>query len=203
MNGKNEENARAEYSAAHDAYMHYDNFTWQVGSVLIAGIFVYWGFIISNPLGLLSVLLGNLTICLFMSCWLLYAEHNRQIYLFKLHRIHELEAQLGLSQHRRFKKWPDQGKVYVLNQPTGHYIDDAIYVIVSLGGLLPSLLEKDSSQWFWHHWLFLVLTVLIVIAVIWRVHYVDAKTKDQIENIEKKASKALSETPNNELRATR
>lgn len=191
MTGKDEENARAEYSAAHDAYIHYDNFTWQVGAVLIAGIFVYWGFIISNPPGLPSVLLGNLTICLFMSCWLLYAGHNRQIYVYKLHRIYELEAQLGLSQHRRFRKWPDQEKVYVLNQPTGHYIDDAIYVVVSLGGLLPSLLVNDrtSWKWFWYHWLLLVLTGIIVIAVICRVHYVDAKTKDRIKILEKEATR--------------
>jgi hypothetical protein len=30
----------AEYSATNDAYMHYDNFNWQVGSVLVAGSFV-------------------------------------------------------------------------------------------------------------------------------------------------------------------
>ena len=192
MNGKDEEaNARVEYSATHDSYMHYDNFTWQVGAVLIAGIFVYWGFIVSNPPGLTSVLLGNLTICLLMSCWHLYAGHNRQIYMFKLHRIYELEAQLGLLQHRRFREWPDKERVYVLNQPTGHYIDDAIYVIVSFGGLLPSLFGICTRGWKWfcYHWLLLVLTVIIVVAVVCRVHYIDAKTKARIKSLDREAAK--------------
>jgi len=36
-NAECNENARVEYAAANDTYMHYDNFSWQVGSVLLAG----------------------------------------------------------------------------------------------------------------------------------------------------------------------
>lgn len=132
------ENARIEYSAAQDAYLHYDNFAWQVGGVLIAGAFVYWGFIISTPPGLLPVLIGNLLVCLLMSIWLFYAEHNRQIYLYKLHRIHELEFELGMYQHRRFKEWPNEKKLYILDGPAGHCLNYGIYGLVSLGGLVPT-----------------------------------------------------------------
>ena len=184
MNEIDKQNARVEYSATQDAYLHYDNFTWQVGAVLIAGIFVYWGFIISNPTSVLVILLGNLVICLLMSCWLLYAEHNRQIYLFKLHRIHELEKQLGFLQHRRFKEWHNQKRVYILNQPVGHYLDYIIYVIVTTGGLAPGLLVEER-KWYWYHWILLWLTILIVVTVFLRVHYVDKKTKIQLKELEK------------------
>ena len=198
MIGDVDENARVEYSAAHDAYMHYDNFTWQVGAVLIAGIFVYWGFVVSGQPELLPVLLGNLVVCLFMSCWLLYAEHNRQIYLFKLHRIHELEAHLGLCQHRRFKEWPDQKKVYSLTGATGHYIDDAIYVLISLGGLLPSLSAQSATAQMWscYHWLILVLTVSVVISVICYVHCLDREAKNLTLKLEKETSGPASDTSN-------
>lgn len=40
------ENARTEYTVANNAYLHYDNFAWQVGAILIAGSFAYWGFLL-------------------------------------------------------------------------------------------------------------------------------------------------------------
>ena len=184
-NAECNENARVEYAAANDTYMHYDNFSWQVGSVLLAGVFIYWGFIVSNPPKLSILLVSNLLICLIMSIWLLYTEHNRQIYLFKLHRIRELEKQLGMFQHRRFTKEGSNPRVYALNQPRGHYLDDAIYIIVSLGGLLPGLLQAKDGEWCCLHFMLLAPTVFIVLGVVWRVHVMDNKAKSTIMRIDK------------------
>lgn len=35
----------AEYQATQDCYLHYDSFRWQSGSLIVAGVFVFWGFI--------------------------------------------------------------------------------------------------------------------------------------------------------------
>ena len=64
-----------EYSAANAIYLQYDGFRWQAGSFLIAGVFVYWGFLIQahSPAALVaasSLLVGSL-----MSCWFLFAMH--------------------------------------------------------------------------------------------------------------------------------
>ena len=178
------ENARVEYSATHDAYMHYDNFSWQVGSVLLAGVFVYWGFIVSSSPHLLALLIGNLLVCLLMSVWLLYAAHNRQIYLFKLHRIYELEDLLGMQQHRRFTDRLGVPRIYRLDRPTGHILDEAIYVIVSLGGLLPRLCQEKLDDWSFKHGLLFVVTVVVVISTIRRVHVVDARAKSLVTQLE-------------------
>ena len=99
---KNDGNGMEEYNPTQEAYLHYDSFTWQVGAVLIAGVFVFWGFALTCQASLAQMLFANLAICSLMSCWLLYAAHNRQIYLYKLHRIWELEDVLKMEQYRRF-----------------------------------------------------------------------------------------------------
>ena len=103
----------AEYAAAHDAYLHYDNFSWQVGAVIVVGVFVFWGLLIDKQPDAGVLLVANLLISLFMSIWLLYTEHNRQFYLFKIHRLHELEQKLGMSQHRRFKHWGEPNHLFI------------------------------------------------------------------------------------------
>jgi hypothetical protein len=40
-----DESLHVEYIATNDAYMHYDNYAWHVGAILIAGAFVFWGFL--------------------------------------------------------------------------------------------------------------------------------------------------------------
>jgi hypothetical protein len=188
--GTSSENARTEYAATNDAYMHYDNFSWQVGAVLIAGVFVYWGFLItSTSLKLTVGLVGNMLVCALMSIWLLYTEHNRQIYLFKLHRIHELEEQLEMFQHRRFKEWGQkEPKKYSLNRPVGRYLDDAIYVIASLGGILPVWLGSQANQWTSTDYTLVIVTFVAVLVIIVRTHRVDYKTKKMIGELEKKRS---------------
>ena len=82
----------AEYSSATQVYLQYDGFRWQAGSFLIAGVFVYWGFLIQADSAALLAGLSSLLVAALMSCWLLFAMHYRQLYLQKLHRIQEIEA---------------------------------------------------------------------------------------------------------------
>ena len=185
LSTNNCENARTEYIAVQQAYIHYDNFAWQVGAVLIAGVFVYWGFIFSNFPNLLVLLIGNLLICSLMSIWVIYAEHNRQIYLYKLHRIHELEKILGMYQHRRFEDWSNEPKVYILRGPAGHSLNYAIYIIASLGGLLVYLFGKPGVGWQWccYPTTLIVVNFSIVLAVVAYVWIVDNKVKKRIRQL--------------------
>ncbi|HEC33312.1 MAG TPA: hypothetical protein ENI37_01175 [Chloroflexi bacterium] len=185
------ESARVEYAAAQEAYLHYDNFVWQVGAVLIAGVFVYWGFLLATPPQLLVTLFGHILVTALMSVWLLYAAHNRQIYLFKLHRIHELEKRLGMLQHRRFKDWgPTEPRVYRIDKPGGHCLDKLVYVIVSLGGPLQACLSTNASEWSCVHFLLLGIILLLVAGVILRVRCLDCKTRALIEALDRSAAQS-------------
>lgn len=187
-------NLRTEYLATHEAYIHYDNFAWKVGSVLIAGVFIYWGFVISSSPDPLHVILGNLLVCFLMSIWMIYAEHNRQIYLFKLHRIRELEDKLGMCQHRRFRdSYDDIDNIkYDPKGPKGHHLNNCIYFFASLGGLLPCLVKKTGYDWqlCMLHYILISFNFLIVGWVILYVHGLGKTTEDLIEKFEEEASKS-------------
>jgi len=174
--------ALAEYAAAQEAYIHYDNYSWQVGAVLIAGVFVLWGLVTSasNPANV-PWFTVNLLVWLLMSIWLLYTGHNRQLYLFKIHRIREIEKDLGMCQHRRFKAWgPEEPRVYVLDPPKGHVLDYAVYAIASLGG--PILACIISYQ---RYGLCSVLFfVLLVVAAIYRVCILNKRAEAIIKKLE-------------------
>jgi hypothetical protein len=118
----------AEYAAAQASYLHYDAFRWQAGSFLIAGVFIFWGLLLQQPTpgdvaGIASLLVTGL-----MSTWLLFAHHYRQIYLCKLHRLDELEDQLGMKQHLRFKT-----REYDARGPRGHVLDVVVYLLIIAG----------------------------------------------------------------------
>ena len=134
----------AEYQATQDCYLHYDSFRWQSGSLIVAGVFVFWGFIFQSTIPDNGVFLAsiNLVITLLMSIWVLFAYHYRQIYLCKLHRLKELEENLGFEQHRRFDKSTELKKKYTLLGIKGHYLDLLLYYITSIPGVL-FLIYKD------------------------------------------------------------
>ena len=182
------ENARVEYAAANYVYMHYNNFTWQVGSVLIAGIFVYWGFIISKAPPLLIVMLGNLVVLFLMSLWIFYAGHNRQIYRFKLHRIWELEKLLGMEQHRRFQSHYSKESFYQPDGPKGHDLDYYVYFIVSVFGGIPGIFQSKhccASEWNLCYLIGFGLVIIIVaFGVVWYLRNVDRRTTSKINQID-------------------
>lgn len=131
-----EQSLLAEYAAANSVYLAYDGYRWQSGSFLIAGVFVYWGFLISASAPSLVTTVSTTLVAGLMSCWMLFANHYRQLYLLKLLRLQEIERALGMEQHRRFMEATlTPFGVQRAEGPRGHNIDFAVYVITSLGGI--------------------------------------------------------------------
>ena len=136
-----------EYAAANDVYLTYDGFRWQAGSFLIAGVFVYWGFIIGSPAPETLMVSSSLHVGALMSCWLLFAHHYRQLYMFKLHRLHEIERLLGMEQHLRFTQGAPSGIRYRSRGSKGHNIDIYVYVLTSCGGTVLAVMKNGFSLW--------------------------------------------------------
>lgn len=91
-----------EYQAAQDTYLHSDSFRWQAGSFPTAGVFVFWGLLITQTeLPARVAATGATLVTLLMSAWILFAHHCRQLYLCELARIREIEETLDFEQHRR------------------------------------------------------------------------------------------------------
>jgi hypothetical protein len=182
------ENARVEYVAAQDAYLHYDNYSWQVGSVLVAGAFVFWGFLLDKITNSQSPpLLGcaNLVVCLLMSAWLLYANHNREIYLLKLHRVRQLESLLKMWQHRRFASFSNKKAQYSVHWPSGHVLNYFIYVLVSLGGPALVLVPNLSKCWAWSS---IGINAVVVVLVLVRAVKVNCEIDSMIRKMEKEVA---------------
>lgn len=180
---QSDESRIAEYQAAQECFIHFDGFAWQVGAILIAGAFVFWGIIASgNDLEPRVLGIACLLISWFMSIWFLYNAHNREIYLRKLERVRELERMLNMEQHRRFKPDNDIEIVYKDYGPGGHDLDYLIYSLTALGGSLIGYAKIGFSPWlllpvpFW----VLVLTWVLV------------RAKNVIKEIEARESNAVA-----------
>ena len=139
----------AEYEATQSTYLHYDSFRWQAGLLLIAGVFVFWGLLISTspPATPKIVRLAGILVSFLMSIWVLFAHHYRQIYLCKLHRMHELEKDLSFEQHRRFIHGGVEGRQYRVFGPKGHNLDLAIYICSSFGGSFVGWMQSGFDLW--------------------------------------------------------
>jgi hypothetical protein len=164
----------AEYQATQDCYLHYDNFRWQAGSLLIAGVFVFWGLLISSMPSPKVVGLSGLLVCGLMSIWILFAHHYRQIYLCKLNRLHELERDLLMKQHLRFIQ--SEKEKYRIFGPKGHYLDMAMYVITSLGGSFLGLMQYNFNEW-------LLLPVPLTIIILAGVLINDRRIRRSLKSI--------------------
>lgn len=179
LSKEEKEYMQTEYNATNAAYLHYDNYSWLVGSVLIAGVFVFWGFLLQvENLSIWVSLLSSALIFAIMTCWILYTFHNRQIYLYKLHRLWEIEGYLGMFQHRRFNKdfIPDKKEKnikYVIKGCKGNQLEIAIYLILSNGTFLLSLVKEvvcvdkkciNPTCCCNHQWI--ILSIFFVIALI-------------------------------------
>lgn len=137
----------AEYGATNQVYLQYDGFRWQAGSFLIAGVFVYWGFLIQSNARAVLIGMSSLLVGLLMTCWILFANHYRQLYLQKLHRLHEIELQLGMEQHLRFTGQAPSGVRYRSFGVKGHSIDLVVYLITTLGGSVLAWIRSGFSGW--------------------------------------------------------
>ncbi len=155
----------AEYAATNATYLQYDAFRWQAGGLLFAGAFVFLGFLISKGTTAVSLWVGSLVVAAVMAFWMLYAQHYRQLYLFKINRLLELEDEMGAEQHRRFhvgrgvddKRYPTIGI-------RGHHLDQLVYSAIALGG---PLLAWAQHQWSCPMWI-VVATVPVVLATVRR-----------------------------------
>lgn len=152
-----------EYAATNSVYLQYDGFRWQAGSFLVAGVFVYWAFLVQGNSEPMVVGVSSLLIAGLMSCWLLFATHYRQLYLQKLHRLQEIEVLLGMEQHLRFVGRAPSGVKYRSDGFHGHSIDKIVYAITSVGGSGLSWAANGFSVWN-------IAAVPLVIATIWHVN---------------------------------
>ena len=163
-----DETLQVEYAATNETFMHYDNFSWQVGGILIAGAFIFWGFLANQDINLDILVVSSILVASLMSVWYLYTNHNRQLYICKLHRLHEIEKILGMQQHRLWRGSDPVYKTYGLN---GHSLDALIYVIVSLGTPLISAFNKGMSIWF------VIPLAITIICLVWAFRNVQSLKK--------------------------
>ena len=162
-----------EYAAANDAYMHYDNFSWQVGAVLAAGAFVFWGFLLNvnvqecgRETAYWLFVASSILVSVLLSLWMVYSDHNRQIYLSKLDRLHEIEAMFGLWQHRRWKQSGRGGeRAYRTYGLSGHVINTLIYVATVSGVPIIAAVKLGPSLWLWFPSLLLAMVTVIYVIV--------------------------------------
>jgi hypothetical protein len=155
----------AEYAATNATYLQYDAFRWQAGGLLFAGAFVFLGFLISKGTTAVSLWVGSLVVAAVMGFWMLYSQHYRQLYLFKINRLLDLEHAMGAEQHRRFHEGHGvDHKMYPTIGIKGHHLDQLVYSALALGG---PLLAAAQHQWSWPMWL-VISTVPAVLATVWR-----------------------------------
>jgi hypothetical protein len=159
----------AEYAATQSAYLQYDSFRWQSGGLLIAGSFVFLGFLTSKDITSTSLFVGSLVVTVVMSIWMLYAQHYRQLYLYKIDRLLELEHEMGAEQHRRFNVGQGAAKEYPRIGVRGHYLDGCVYAFISFGG---PLLAIFGGKWS----LLLILPIILVPLVLITVRRQDRQT---------------------------
>lgn len=153
----------AEYQATQATYLHYDAFRWQAGSFLIAGVFIFWGLLVQRATDSDTVAIGSALVTGLMSIWLLFAHHYRQIYLAKLARIHEIEAELGMEQHSRFVGRHGQQPRYRTYGPSGHHLDIGVYLLTVLG--IP-LLATARNGFSWQYLISLPIALAVVAVVV-------------------------------------
>jgi hypothetical protein len=163
----------AEYSAANDTYLQYDGYRWQAGSFLIAGVFIYWGFLLQSRASASVIGVSSLLVAGLMSCWLLFASHYRQLYLFKLHRLWEIETDLGMEQHLRFLANSETKKKYKSQGIKGHNIDQIVYCLTSVGGIVLAWTHNGFSWWD-------VIVLPLVVAVVLWVRLNENRVRDQL-----------------------
>jgi len=136
----------AEYEAATAAYLHYDAFRWQSGSLLIAGAFVFLGLLAAGPASEV-VDFGALLVAFVMSIWMLYAQHHRILYVFKLDRIAELEADMGAEQNLRFRASADHVAHYPRIGIPGHILDRIMGLGICLAGPALAVLKGSVGMY--------------------------------------------------------
>ena len=101
----------AEYNASRESFLFMYQTSWQIGSILIAGIFVFIGLLGSNisnyPL-LISITATTLII------WLLFFKRHRQVAYVYWNRLLEIEKELGMNSELSIQKHFKEKKIIPL-----------------------------------------------------------------------------------------
>ncbi len=95
-----------EYRMAQEMLRHYDVLNWYIGSVFIAAILIFTGFVVNKDLIKLAEQSSQLrwTVCLgiplfslfILFTWLLWFRRHRALYNLRNEVLHRLEIQMGL-----------------------------------------------------------------------------------------------------------
>ena len=137
-----------EYQAAQDTYLHYDSFRWQAGSFLTAGVFLFWGLLITQiELPARVAATGATLVTLLMPVGSSFAHQYHHLYLCKLARIREIEETLDFEQHRRFVGSGVNGIRYKTFGPKGHNLDLFVYALTSITGTVLGFAQGQASLW--------------------------------------------------------
>ncbi|MFZ6781154.1 hypothetical protein ACO0LD_30335 [Undibacterium sp. Ji83W] len=110
MSDDNEfEKKKLEYSAAQEMLRHYDSLSWQIGSILIAAVFLLTGLVLrkeaidliqSKEFYSFAIVVGLPVFSLFvLLCWLLWYLRCRHLYNLRSETLHRLEIELGFYHH--------------------------------------------------------------------------------------------------------
>lgn len=166
-----------EYAAAQEDYLHNDAFAWDIGSILIAGAFVFWALLADKELSLEIFSVGMTIVCLLMSTWVLYSHLYRQIWLFKLSRMWEIENELGMQLHIGWdKKICNDKPRYPRHGPRGFHMIIFIYVLVTLTGPVIGWINYGAR---WP----LLLPIIIVASVCCLIARNENKTQESLKKI--------------------
>jgi len=169
----------AEYQAAIAGFHHYDTFRWDAGSLLVAGSLVLLGLLFSyKEINVLTLSVSSIFITLLLSAWLFFANHYRQLYMAKVLRMHEIEADLGMSLNRNLGIFGKNTKLNIYG-PKGHDIDTFIYITMSaFGPFLIGITYGFNNNWILVSFIIIILTVL-------RIRVQERKMKKAIFDISK------------------
>jgi hypothetical protein len=97
-----------EYVLTQQMAIHYDQMNWQIGSILIAGIFISIG-IIGNKIDA-YLWLGIISFVI-LYAWNRFYFRHKAIQNKKFERLHEIESELGFCQHLKIKEGDQQGSL--------------------------------------------------------------------------------------------
>lgn len=182
----------AEYESAQALFQHYDGFRWQAGSILVAGAFIFLGLLSTGSGNSRAYIIGSILVVVILSAWILFAYHYRQLYLFKIDRIIELEFEMGAEQNRRFH--PNMGTVkqYPKIGPRGHNLDLVIYCAMSLAG--PGLALVNGA---WTAWQLLPIAMTLATALTIQVNdrrlrrWLSANRTPQLPKVNNEATRPI------------
>lgn len=109
-----------EYEMTQQMAVHYDQMNWQIGSILIAGIFIGIGIIGTK---IEAYLLLCIISFLILFVWSKFYFRHKAIQNTKFERLHEIEDQLNFRQHLMVKERDQDGTL------KGIHGKDVVYII--------------------------------------------------------------------------